>query len=43
MHLHLAPEDRPKVAGEALAAELAAVSIEYPEAKQAAALVAASS
>jgi class 3 adenylate cyclase/tetratricopeptide (TPR) repeat protein len=43
MHLHLSPEDRPKVAGDALAAELAAVSIEYPEAKQAAALVAASS
>ena len=43
MHLHLAPEDRPALAGEALAAELAAMSIEYPEAKQAAALVAASS
>ena len=43
MHLHLPAGSRPALATEALATELASVSLEYPEAKQAAALAAASS
>ncbi len=43
MHLHLPPGSRPALAHQALANELATVSIEYPEAEQAAALLAASS
>jgi hypothetical protein len=43
MHLYLPPGSRPALATEALATDLAAVSLEYPEAKQAAALAAAAS
>ncbi|HKY48698.1 MAG TPA: AAA family ATPase [Acidimicrobiia bacterium] len=43
MHLLLPPGSRPALAHEALVGELAAVSLEYPEAGQAAALAAASS
>ena len=42
MHVLLPPGSRPALAREALAAELAAVSLDYPEAEQAAALAAAS-
>jgi tetratricopeptide (TPR) repeat protein len=41
MHVHLPPGSRPALAREALASELATVSVEYPEAEQAAALLAA--
>ena len=41
MHLHLPPGSRPALATEGLASDLAAISPDYPEAKQAAALLAA--
>ena len=43
MHLLLPPGSRPALAREALSTELAGVSLEYPEAEQAAALAAAAS